>query len=120
MSLPFAIELSFNQALGPLFIRPNLNNPQSHRLQQLVPFPFRSLMRGRQSHHDPVSRRYGPCCFHVWYDVLIDEDLGVASLHGGNKLSKDLTRVLVSPVMEHGVQVIRFRSCFLLADAEPE
>lgn len=78
-----------------------------------MPVPCRALLGGKVGHHDEVQTGGFPIGIGVWDDILIDEDLAVSPLHGGDEVGQDLATVVIIPVVQDRVHVVSPRTYLL-------
>lgn len=99
-------ELALNQTLGTVSGTPNLDNLQVGLVQESLPVLTGALAGAQESHHHDIQARGLPLGAGVWDDILIDEELAVAGLHGSGDVSKDLEADLLGPVVEDRVHEV--------------
>ena len=100
------IKLRLDQALASLIISPDPYNLQPSLPQQCPPFLLRTLLYGSQGHHDPIQASNRPRGSEIGNDEFIDEELGVAALHGRDDVSEDVQAGSVVPVVQTRVDVV--------------
>ena len=106
------IKLRLDQALASLIICPDPYNLQPSLPQQCPPFLLSALLDGSQGHHDPIHGSNRPRGSEIGDDEFIDEELGVAALHGRGDVLEDLQARGVVPVVQTRVDVVCSGACY--------
>lgn len=104
-------QLTLNQALRAV---PRAVDPfdlQPTPREQVLPVLPRALPAAEEGQHHDIQTGGLPVGAGVRDDVLVDEDLAVAGLHGGGDVGEDLEARLVGPIVEDGVHEVGAGAC---------
>lgn len=90
---------------------PELEHFQSRSVEQRPPLALRPLLPGVHGHHLDVEAGREQRTALVGQDELVEQELGVALLHGGHRLREDLEAHVVGPVVHDEVEEVYSGAC---------